>query len=73
MGQAGAIAAEIGEDRLTASTLNNMGLVHDELGDYATSLQEYGRSYQLFSQAGDLRGQGDALGNTGRSQLSGER
>jgi CHAT domain-containing protein len=60
-----AIAAELGDKSLQGAILNNLSLLHDELGDYYVSLEQYQRALDLYQGADFPRGEGDTLGNIG--------
>jgi CHAT domain-containing protein/Tfp pilus assembly protein PilF len=63
------IARQVGDPKLEGASLNNLGLVHDELGDYRTSLAQYDQALEIYGEVDFPRGVGDTLGNIGGVNL----
>jgi tetratricopeptide (TPR) repeat protein len=53
----------IGDRVAQGSTLNNMGLVYDPLGNYEKALDYHNQALEIREEIGDLRGQGMSLHN----------
>ena len=49
----------------TAQSLNNLGLLLQEQGDYAAAFPYYEQALAIQREIGDRRGQGNQLGNLG--------
>ncbi len=55
----------MGDKAGEASTLNNIGLVYDALGDKQLALDYYNQSLPLSRQVGDKAGEATTLNNIG--------
>jgi tetratricopeptide (TPR) repeat protein len=59
----------MGDRRGEASCLNNIGTVHNYLGEYEKALGQYHRALVIRQAIGDLGGQASTLGNIGKACL----
>ncbi|MEA5464586.1 CHAT domain-containing protein [Leptothoe sp. PORK10 BA2] len=56
---------EIGDRSGEGTTLNNIGLVYDNLGQYPQALDYYNQALAIFRDIGDRSGEGTTLNNIG--------
>jgi CHAT domain-containing protein len=55
----------LGDLRMEAYSLFEMGLIQGDLGEYQNALDSYGQAREIFKRLQDLRGEGGVLSNMG--------
>ncbi len=69
-GNALMISREAGNKRDVGSSLNNLGVAYEALGNYTKAIEQYEQALIIAKEIGNQKGEGSAFGNLGLSYNS---